>query len=94
MVRGMTPRGEGRPAAWSRKTWAALAGICLAISAAAAIVGARGGFVLGSGSAGQATSAQQLPELPSDANQWVNGAPVSIAAMPGKALLIEAWHPA
>ncbi|MFO0590684.1 MAG: hypothetical protein U0441_24285 [Polyangiaceae bacterium] len=88
----MTPRGEGQRAAWSRKTWATLAGGCLLISAAAAIVGVRGGYV--GGGSGQMASAERLPELPSAADHWVNGLPVSVAGMPGKALLIEAWHPA
>ncbi len=94
MVRLMTTERGERKAAWSRGTWAAVTGVCLLISAAAAFVGVRTGVLGSRPESGDSASQPRLAEPSQDANRWVNGAPISIAGPPGKAILIEAWHPA
>jgi hypothetical protein len=39
-----------------------------------------------------AESAVALPELPAQADHWVNGAPLSLAEAKGNVVLVEAWH--
>jgi len=45
------------------------------------------------GRSGAELATKPIPELPSDASRWVNGAPISLASR-DKVLFIEAWHPA
>ncbi len=39
-----------------------------------------------------ADSAVAAPELPDQADRWVNGSPVTFAAAKGDVVLVEAWH--
>jgi hypothetical protein len=39
-----------------------------------------------------AETAVAAPELPDQADHWVNGKPLSFAAAKGDVVLVEAWH--
>jgi hypothetical protein len=43
---------------------------------------------------GGSIEAKELPELPAEADRWLNGAPVSVAASRGQVIFVEGWHPA
>lgn len=42
---------------------------------------------------GETAAGPAAPELPGRADAWVNGAPVTFAALRGSVVLVEAWHP-
>lgn len=43
---------------------------------------------------GGSIEAKALPEMPAEAERWLNGAPVSVAASRGQVIFVEGWHPA
>jgi hypothetical protein len=85
------PTEATKQKASGRARWASLAAIAVLLAAGGAYLKVRassGPAVTLSGAA-----AVQVPELPSDAARWVNGAPLQLGASRGQVVLIDGWHP-
>jgi hypothetical protein len=79
--------------AGSKVKWVALALVAVLLGGGAVSM-ARRGPSGATAAMGGSIPAKPAPELPAEANRWVNGDPVSLAAARGQVLLVEAWHPA
>lgn len=77
----------------SKAKWAALALALVVAGGGLAYMKVRGPSGA-TAALGGSIPAKPAPELPSEAGRWLNGEPVSLAAVRGQVLFVEGWHPA
>jgi hypothetical protein len=91
-------RSAARPPCYTdpmtRTKWAALLGVVVVLGAGGAYYVKLRGPSGATTALGGAIAAKPVPELPADANRWVNGAPVTLAGARGEVVFVEGWHPA